>query len=130
MRASEAVRDDFVVAGGRQTCFFCCCSSSCSGGRTSRDVPSIKTIKGDLLITKKNRFSVEFCQRKKFVTLPCIVSSWSDFRPGRLAEVVCDVPRDVPRDVARDAACGGSWVVPCKKNPPAALRCDTDVMLM
>ena len=54
--------------------------------------------------------------------------------PQDIAQDVTDVPRDIARDVERRVACGVSRDVlrdvPCEKNPPAALRCDTDVILL
>ena len=90
VRASEAVRDDSAVAGGRQTFFSSCCSC-CSCWRA--DVPRRpvdKNHKSYYFQLKKSAIFVRVFPVKNFVSLLCIVSSWSDFRPGRLAEVVCD----------------------------------------
>ena len=54
------------------------------------DLHPQKTIKADLFITKTSAIVLRLFPVKKFVNLLCIVPSWSGFRPGRLAEVVCD----------------------------------------
>ena len=115
VRASEAVRDDSALAGGRQTFFSSCCCSCCcfccSGGRTSRDVPSIKTIEGYLTLIKqsvKKRpvFPVKSFARPRAPKYYFLYLKMHFFKKvhfqiqkttfcirgfaGRLAEVVCD----------------------------------------
>ena len=50
--------------------------------------PAIKIMVYHSFITKTSASFLRVFPVKKNVTWVCIVSSWSDFRPGKLAEVV------------------------------------------